>query len=130
MEVKYLGIDFGSKRVGVAVSDEEGKIAFPQVVLASNKDLIGTVVGLCQKNAIATVVVGESKNYQGQKNDIMVRAESFCRQLEGAGLKVIWEPEFMTSVQASQITGENKMLDASAAAIILQSYLNRKIENI
>jgi RNase H-fold protein (predicted Holliday junction resolvase) len=45
------------------------------------------------------------------------------------GFKVVFEPEFMTSVQASQITGENKMLDASAAAIILQSYLNREARN-
>jgi hypothetical protein len=43
---------------------------------------------------------------------------------------VIYEPEFMTSVQASRITGENDMLDASAAALILQSYLDKQVKDL
>ncbi len=71
------------------------------------------------------VVMGESRDYQGQINDIMWKIQGFKKQLETIGFKVVFEPEFMTSVQASQITGENKMLDASAAAIILQSHLDK-----
>ena len=123
--MKYLGIDFGEKRVGIAVSDEDGKIAFPTAVLANDKELLKNIVDLCMKNAVETVVMGESRDYQGQINDIMWKINGFKKQLETIGFKVIFEPEFMTSIQASQITGENKMLDASAAAIILQSYLNR-----
>ena len=78
------------------------------------------------KNAVETVIMGESRNFQGQINPIMWKIEGFKKQLETIGFKVIYEPEFMSSVQASQITGENDMLDASAAAIILQSYLNRR----
>ena len=122
---KYLGIDFGEKRVGIAVSDEDGKLAFPKVVLVNDKDLLKNIVDLCMKNAVEAVVMGESRDYQGQINDIMWKIEGFKKQLETIGFKVIFEPEFMTSVQASQITGENKMLDASAAAIILQSYLDK-----
>ncbi len=128
--MKYLGIDFGEKRVGIAVSDEDGKIAFPTAVLANDKELLKNIVDLCMKNAVETVVMGESRDYQGQINDIMWKINGFKKQLETIGFKVIFEPEFMTSIQASQITGENKMLDASAAAIILQSYLNRGIKNI
>ena len=124
--MKYLGIDFGEKRVGIAVSDEDGKIAFPTVVLVNDKDLLKNIVDLCMKNTVETVVMGESRNYQGQINDIMWKIQGFKKQLETIGVKVVFELEFMTSVQASQITGENKMLDASAAAIILQAYLNRK----
>ena len=122
--MKYLGIDFGEKRVGIAVSDEDGKIAFPTVVLVNDKDLLKNIVDLCMKNTVETVVMGESRNYQGQINDIMWKIQGFKKQLETIGFKVVFELEFMTSVQASQITGENKMLDASAAAIILQAYLN------
>jgi len=125
--MKYLGIDFGEKRVGIAVSDEDGKIAFPSMVLVNDQNLLKNIVDLCMKNAVQAVVVGESRDYQGQINPIMWKIEGFKKQLETMGFKVIYEPEFMTSVQASQITGENKMLDASAAAIILQSYLNKKI---
>jgi putative holliday junction resolvase len=123
--MRYLGIDFGEKRVGIAISDEEGKIAFPTAVLTNDKELLKNIVDLCMQNAVETVVMGESRNYQGQINEIMWRIEGFRKQLETIGYKVIYEPEFMTSVQASQITGENKMLDASAAAIILQSYLDK-----
>lgn len=71
------------------------------------------------------VVMGESRDYQGQINTIMWQIEGFKKQLETIGFKVEYEPEFMTSVQAGRITGENDMLDASAAAIILQSYLDK-----
>jgi len=124
--MRYLGIDFGEKRVGIAISDEDGKFAFPTVVLANNKDLVKGIVDLCMQNRVEVVVMGESRNYQGQINEIMWKIQGFKKQLETIGYKVIYEPEFMTSVQASQITGENKMLDASAAAIILQAYLNRE----
>jgi putative Holliday junction resolvase len=125
MEMRYLGIDFGEKRVGIAISDEDGKIAFPSVVLVNDNSLMKNIVDLCMKNGIEMVVMGESRDYKGQINTIMWKIQGFKKQLETIGFKVVFEPEFMTSVQASQITGENKMLDASAAAIILQSYLNK-----
>jgi len=123
--MRYLGIDFGEKRVGIAVSDEEGKIAFPTAVLVNDQDLLKNIIDLCMKNGIEMVVMGESRNYQGQINNIMWKIDGFRKQLETVGFKVVFEPEYMTSVQASQITGENKMLDASAAAIILQSFLDK-----
>jgi putative Holliday junction resolvase len=123
--MRYLGIDFGQKRVGIAMSDEEGKIAFPKVVLANDSDLLRNIMDLCIQNNIATVIMGESRDYHGKINEIMWKIEGFRKQLEAVGTKVIYEPEFMTSVQASQITGQNDMLDASAAAIILQSYLDK-----
>jgi putative holliday junction resolvase len=128
MVMRYLGIDFGEKRVGIAISDEEGKFAFPKAVLLNDKELLRNIVDLCMQNMVETIVMGESRNYQGQINEIMWKIEGFRKQLETIGYKVVFEPEFMTSVQASQITGENKMLDASAAAIILQSYLD-KVKN-
>ena len=130
MGMRYLGIDFGEKRVGIALSDEDGKIAFPNAVLANDDDLMKNIVDLCMKNAVEIVVMGESRDYKGQINSIMWKIEGFKKQLETIGFKVVFEPEFMTSVQASQITGENKMLDASAAAIILQAYLNRETKNV
>jgi putative Holliday junction resolvase len=122
---RYLGIDFGEKRVGIAISDEEGKFAFPNVVLVNDKNLLKNIMSLCLKNSTEIVIMGESRNFQGKINEIMWKIEGFKKQLELMGVKVIFEPEFMTSVQASQITGENDMLDASAAAIILQSYLDK-----
>ena len=69
--------------------------------------------------------MGESRDFHGKINEIMWKIEGFKKQLETMGKKVVYEPEFLSSVQASKITGENDMIDASAAAIILQSYLDR-----
>jgi len=123
--MRYLGIDFGEKRVGIAISDPEGQIAFPTIVLANDKSLLKNILDLCMKNSVEMIVMGESRDYQGQINPIMWKIDGFRKQLETMGFKVEFEPEFMTSIQARQVTGENKMLDASAAAIILQSYLDK-----
>jgi putative holliday junction resolvase len=125
--MKYLGIDFGSKRIGLAISDEEGKMAFPYSVILNNEKLTEEIEKIIKKEKIEAVVIGESKNFAGELNEIMAEIEDFKKELEEkTKLKVFLEPEFMTSIQAERIQGKNKMHDASAAAIILQSYLDRK----
>jgi putative holliday junction resolvase len=125
--MKYLGIDFGNKRIGLSVSDEEGRLAFPLSVLVNGEKLIDEILEIIKKENISAVVIGESKNYFGEPNKIMGEIKKFKKELEEeAKLSVIFEPEFMTSVQAEKITGKNEMVDASAAAIILQSFLDRK----
>lgn len=129
MNKKYLGIDFGSKRVGFAISDETGRLAFPLSVISNDKNLIEKVASVIKEKNIDTIVLGESKNYAGESNKIMKEIEKFKRNLEEkTKLKIIFEPEFLSSAQAERLQGKNKMHDASAAAIILQSYLDRKVE--
>ncbi len=126
--MRYLGIDFGSKRVGLAISDEENKIAFPNAVLPNNKNLIESLLKIIKEENVGMIVMGESNNFAGEPNKIMKEIEIFKTLLEQeTKLKVIFEPEFWTSVQAKSIHGENSMHDASAASIILQSYLDRDI---
>lgn len=127
--MKYLGIDFGAKRIGIALSDEEGRLAFPHSVISNTRDLVEEVSEVIEREKINEIVLGESKDYKGQPNKIMADIEKFKKELEERiGLKINFEPEFMTSSQAKLIQGENKMHDASAAALILQSYLD-KINN-
>jgi len=124
--MKYLGIDFGSKRVGLAVSDEMGKMAFPYSVVLNNKKLISEIEKIIKEEEIEEIVMGESKDFKGVPNKIMRGIKSFKKILEEkTKLLVYFEPEFMTSQQAEQIQGKNDMHDASAAAIILQSYLDK-----
>jgi RNase H-fold protein (predicted Holliday junction resolvase) len=74
--------------------------------------------------------MGESKDLKGNDNDIAEEIRSFKKKLETKlDMEVIYEPEFYTSLQASRLQGEGAMLDASAAAIILQSYLDKYKEN-
>ncbi len=124
--MKYLGIDFGTKRIGLAVSDEGEKIAFPNVVLPNTPDLMEKVIKICADNSIGAIVIGESNNFAGNPNPIMKNVKKFIKDLEKQiKTPIMFEPEFMTSVQATRIQGETEKLDASAAALILQSYLDK-----
>lgn len=122
---KLLGIDYGSKRVGVAVSDDSGSIAFPKTTLANNRALLETLVTLIRNEHVGTVVFGESKNASGADNEIMKDIKRFAGELKNAiQLPVLFEPEFYTSVEARRDIPEGAV-DAQAAAILLNSYINR-----
>lgn len=132
--MKYLGIDYGTKRIGVAQSDESGTIAFPLSVVDAGPGAVGAVAQLAKENRIEKIVMGESKNFNNQPNVVMGDIEQFKKSLaEATGLPVEYEPEFMTSAQALR-QGQDKRgeggksaenLDASAAALILQGYLDK-----
>ncbi len=127
---RLLGIDFGRKRVGIAMSDKDGKIAFPKAVYLNDKKLIKRIGDFCKENSIDGIVLGESKNFKGEDNPLMKDILKFKSRLEDAtSLLVFMEPEFMSSSEAEKMRAEGddlEMLDASAAAVILQSYLNKK----
>lgn len=125
--MRLLGIDFGSKRVGTAVSDEAGEFAMPLTVFQNNNDLLSALKKIIAEKHIGAIVLGESKNFKGEDNVIMKAIMKFKAALEkGTGLPAFLEPEFLTSVQAARWQGKVEKLDASAAAIILQSYLDRR----
>lgn len=124
--MRYLGIDYGAKRIGLAVSDEEGKMAFPYEVVLNQGDIVEKMGEIIEKEKIDKIVVGESKNFEGEPNKIMKDIEKFVLGIKaGFKVEIIFEPEFLTSVQAKKSQPESGMRDASAAAIILQSYLDR-----
>lgn len=123
--MKYLGIDFGLKRVGIAISDEQGVFSFPLIVLPNEENLEDKITKICEEKKIETIVIGESKDYKMKDNKIMEDVRRFSENLKiKTGLNVVFHPEFLTSAEAERIQGKNEMLDASAAAIILKSYLD------
>jgi len=120
-----MGVDFGMKRVGIAVSDESRGFALPLSVIANTPTLLAEILKIAVDNEVEEIVIGESRNYKGEPNPIFNDVEIFKKELELKGYKVYLEPEFMTSVQAKRFQGKHGMLDASAAALILQSYLDK-----
>jgi putative Holliday junction resolvase len=122
--MKYLGIDFGTKRTGVAVSDEEGRIAFPHSVIHTSKNLVEDVKALATMERAVVFVIGNSLNKEGKENSIMKHVHTLADALRIAG-EVFFEDERYSSHHASRGHEENAMHDASTAAIILQSYLDR-----
>lgn len=137
--MKYLGIDYGSKRVGLSLSDEEGMMAFPYKIIKNDMELVDTIHNICGTEEISAIVLGESQDLSGVPNKIMGSIEEFKRNLEAElELPIYFEKEFMTSLFARGNDGkkennarkekraENKKIDDSAAALILQRYLDRK----
>ena len=137
--MRYLGIDYGSKRVGLSLSDEEGMMAFPYKIIPNNLELIDSIHNICGQEEVSALVLGESTDLSGAPNKIMGSIEEFKRNLEiELELPVYFEKEFMTTIEArgrmrkevnnaKKVTKEKQIqADASAAALILQRYLDRK----
>jgi putative Holliday junction resolvase len=124
--MKYLAIDYGTKRVGIATSDDEGRMAFPFRVIPNNKKLIEAIAEICRGERIGTIVVGESHNFSGKPNPIMRSIVPFTEALKKeTGLPLEFMNEVYSSQEAARITGDNSENDAAAAALVLQSYLDR-----
>lgn len=123
--MRILGVDYGEKRIGVAVSDEEGKLAFPKMVLPNNSELAASLSDMAREAGTSHIVIGESRDFKGEANPVMKGIRQLKQNLESLGFTVSLEPEYMTSAQAERLQDRNEELDASAAAVILQSYLDR-----
>lgn len=124
--MRYMGIDFGTKKVGVALSDESGTMAFPETVLANDDNLLKSVVALAEDKAVKEIVIGHSLNTTGEPNRVQQAIEEFITDLTlHLGITVHLEPEQYTTQEALRLQGRSDKTDASAAAIILNSYLNR-----
>jgi putative holliday junction resolvase len=124
MEMRYLGIDYGEKRVGLALSDEQGDFSYPLSVIQNSDNLVSEIKDICKENNVGTIVIGESKNFNQEENPIMKSVKVLKSNLEKETvLPVKLHPEFMTSLEAERLQGHNDMHDASAAALILKSYL-------
>jgi putative Holliday junction resolvase len=126
--MRILGIDYGAKRVGLALSDEPGQFAYPHSIIANQPLLAKKVAGICAKEQVGTIVLGQSLNHRGQPNLIMTKMEKFKKSLAKlTNLPIVWEPELFTTALARRSPGNKDMLDAMAAALILQTYLDRTL---
>lgn len=117
--MKYLGVDVGTERVGLALSDDSGRVAFPLAVIPRDK-CVKEMRRLIKERGIDGMVFGESLNVDGAENPVMADVREIAGALEG--VSVFFEPEQFSTRAASRL-GEGT--DAQAAAVILQSYLDR-----
>ncbi len=124
--MKLMSLDFGEKRVGVASTDESGEFALPRMVLPNNEELLEKVLGFHQEEGIEKIIMGQSNNLKGEPNKIMESATKFKTELEERGVEVVMHPELFTTMEARQIQGQTDMTDASAAALILKSYIDSR----
>lgn len=127
VSMRYMGIDFGTKKVGVALSDESGQMAFPEAVFSNDKDLFQTICNLITTKGVEEVVIGHSLDRTGKPNEVHALVEEFMTDLTlELGLPIHLEPEQYTTQAAIREQGRTDKTDASAAAIILNSYLSKQ----
>ena len=126
--MKYLGIDYGSKKVGFAQSDDEGRIAFPLMIAPNDAVLIKDILELIREMKLAVVVIGESVDGNGKPNKIAKEARALGSKIENAiDVKVVFEKEWYSTVEARKQPGNegNHQVDDQAAAIVLQRHLDK-----
>lgn len=116
--MKYLGLDHGDKRIGIAVSDEDGVFAFPRVILQNTEKVFNEIKKICADEKIEKIVLGTPISLKGGKSDQARKTEAFGEKLKMfLNIPLEYENEIFTSKMTQN--------DASAAAVILQSYLDR-----
>jgi putative holliday junction resolvase len=133
---RYLALDVGSKRVGVAVSDELGLTAQPVLTLErrrNQREDLRSIMRLCRRFGVSGIVVGNPLALSGEPTPQAVKVQAFAAELgELAALPVhIWD-ERLTTHEAHQLLYEagrprqdhRRVVDQVAATLILQSFLD------
>jgi putative holliday junction resolvase len=131
-----LGIDFGERRIGVALSDPERRLAVPWGVVArtSDRQAIGELLALARREGAALLVAGEPRGLDGAAGEAARRARSFAERLaRAARLPLVLVDEALTSDEAARRLAaagvgarrRRGRLDAVAAQILLQEALDR-----
>lgn len=134
---RIMGIDYGDARTGVAISDLLCSIVgSTQVVPSRNTDkAVADIVRLAKENEVGTIVVGLPRNMNGTEGPRAELCREFAARLEReTGLEVILWDERRTTVEAHNILSQHNYhgkkrkntVDAVAASLILEGYLNSK----
>ena len=133
---RYLGIDNGEKRVGLALSDPLKIIATPfrTLLVHNTNQVIRELDKIIDEQDVELIVVGNPLGMKGQQTAQTKRVMKFTDKLSDIGYKVMLEDERLSSVSAKRVmieqeikTGYNKeLIDQTAAAIILQQFLDKQ----
>lgn len=123
-----LSLDVGTKRIGVAAADTIVPIALPLETIIVDGQEVTRILELAKSRGAETIIVGYPRNQSGEATEQTGYAEAFARKLEPA-VSIVFQDESLTSVMAEdRLKADGKPyskgdIDAMAAAIILQDYL-------
>ena len=133
-EMKIMALDYGDARTGAAISDSMGLLAGETAVLPSwnHAKLLEEVADLARSRGVERIVLGLPRNMDGSEGPRAEKSRAFASELEALGLEVVFVDERRTTVEAHGILSEagkkgkkkRQRIDAVAAALILETYLN------
>ena len=137
---RVLGIDFGERRVGLALSDPTATIAQPLPTIvrrAGKRPPVAAIIEIIQQNDVDRAVIGLPLNLSGDETEWTTQVREFAAKLsERAGIPVDFLDERLTSVQAERAVRsiglkrsqrvQKERIDAAAAVLLLQTFLDRQ----
>jgi len=134
--MRTLGIDFGERRIGLALSDPEGRYAVPLTTLERSDDrtAVREIADVVAREEVAALVLGDPVNVDGRRGDASERVRRFAAKLaQATGLQPVLVPETLTTVAARErleaagvdVRRHPERLDATAAQILLEEALTR-----
>jgi putative pre-16S rRNA nuclease len=132
---KALGIDYGDRRIGIAVSDDSRRVVFPRDYISntSKAEVIQNIKTLCEQDQITLIVVGLPLNMEGEDSPQTIKVRKFAEGLGGAvDQEIVLHDERLTTRQSDTILtnigmktpAKREEKDSVSAAIILQNYLD------
>ncbi len=139
--MRILGLDYGSRTVGIAISDETGSIAFPVETVVRDdeialKQTVRRIRQLADENGVHTVVLGYPKNMDNSLGERAEKTLAFKKRLERDLYQVeviLWDERLSTVASERPLLEmgydrhkRKKIVDNMAAAYILQGYLDAK----
>ena len=126
--MRYLGIDYGLKRIGIAVSDPEGRIAFPKKLIFNRGSdyVLSQLKSLLDEDKASAVIVGLPLGLDGGETEESVRVRAFAERLKKKIAQSVYlENEILTTHLVKSLGVKKEHTDEAAAAVILQSYLDK-----
>ena len=133
--MRYLAIDYGEKRTGLAICDASETITTPLTVIHGQKELPKKIADIARKEGAEAIVLGLPLNMDGSEGSQTKLARKFASQLkEHIDIPIHFQDERLSSFDAEQklgpaeltISKKRKRLDAVAAASILEAFLEQK----
>ncbi len=130
--MKLLGIDYGTERIGVALGDTEAHVAVPFEVIDATALAAERIMEIVKQENVEIVVMGLPKNLQGQEGKSASRARRLAEKIQSLGAKIVYEDERLSTKEVERAMKEYGRAkrgvdkDAAAAAIILQTYLDKQ----
>lgn len=137
---RILGIDFGTRRIGLALSDPTGTLASPLPFLENIgiPEVISRLQELTQSHGVETVIIGLPRNMDGTEGPAAAKVREFIKQIQPhLAATILVQDERLTTVQASRELSQiglrqkdlRKKIDSSSACLILQQFLDRNTLN-
>lgn len=133
---RWMGVDLGTRRIGLALSDSKGSIATPYITLdrGSDENDARAIAEIAIAEQVKEIILGHPLKLDGTRGDSALVAEAFADRLKAAGAKVRLFDERLTTVEATKklrskgvkARQQRGKIDKAAATVLLQAFLDTK----